>query len=85
MVKQIEKQKTRTGAEFYISGGFLKYKFFLTDQIAMESKALHGKMVPRDKTQHRNERGSIQTKGFQSQKSLTVKSRKCKLLFSLEM
>lgn len=37
--------------------------------------------APQDEHRQR-ERGSIQTEGSQSQKSLTVKSRKCKLLFT---
>lgn len=83
-VRQIERGN-KQGKEQIITA---EYKFCLTDQIATESKALHGELGTTRRTQHRHEereRGSIQTKDFQSQKSLTVKSTKCKLLFTLEM
>ena len=62
-----------------------EYKFF---SIATESEALRGELGATRRTRHGHERGreeAFRQKGFQSQKSLTVKSRKCKLLFTLEM
>lgn len=56
--KQRKKKKTRRRAYFfYNSTGFLYYKFFLTDWIATESKALHGELSATRRTQHRHERG----------------------------
>lgn len=53
-----KKKKTRRRAYFfYNSTGFLYYKFFLTDWIATESKALHGELSATRRTQHRHERG----------------------------
>lgn len=61
-----------------------EYKFFLTrsDCNGEQSPSWWARRHETNTTRTRErERGSIQTKGFQSQKSLTVKSRKCKLLF----
>ncbi len=51
--RQIER-KQKQGEEQIITA---EYKFFLTDQIATESNALHGELGATRRTQHRHERG----------------------------
>lgn len=57
-------------------------------RLQRRAKALRGELGATRRTRHGHERGreeAFTQKGFPSQKSLTVKSRKCKLLFTLEM